>query len=56
MLNLLREIEGIETVGAMREALSEFPDDKRIGDAFGEPLRLEVLKNMDTGEEEISAW
>lgn len=51
MLKLLREIVGIGTVGALRQALAEFPDAMPLGDSFG---KVEVLENMDTGEQELA--
>ena len=54
MLKLLREIVGIETVGALRQALAEFPDAMPLGDWFGEAVKVEVLENMDTGEQELA--
>lgn len=54
MLKLLREIVGIETAGALRQALAEFPDAMPLGDSFGEAVKVEVLENMDTGEQELA--
>jgi len=45
MLKLLREIGGIETVGALRQALAEFPDEMPLGDIFGEAVKVEVLED-----------
>jgi len=47
---LEREIEGIETVGALREALTGMADDLPISDCFGDALLVAVYRNMETGE------
>ncbi|GEM_PF-5832977 len=47
---LEREIEGIETVGALKEALSGMADDLPISDGFGDGLLLALHRNMDNGE------
>ena len=51
---ILREQFGIETVGDLREALANIPADMRIGDNFGDPVKLEFLQDMDTDEKEIN--
>ena len=55
MEKILSEITGIESVGALREALADVPDDMTIGDAFGEPIKLEFLQDED-GEKSIAVW
>lgn len=47
-----REIEGIETVGALREALSELGlvDDVLISDGMDEAIQLTLYRDMETGE------
>jgi hypothetical protein len=46
-----REIEGIETVGALREALARFgvEDDTPICDGVGEGLMLTLYRDTGTG-------
>ncbi len=47
---LEREVEGIETVGALKEALSGMADDLPISDGFGDALLIAVHRDMETGE------
>jgi len=54
MYKLLREIEGIETVDAMREALREVPGDMRLCDVMGEHLYLAFYEDEDTGEKVVT--
>jgi len=54
MYKLLREIEGIETVDAMREALREVDGDMRLCDVLGEPLYLAFYEDEDTGEKALT--
>lgn len=46
------EKEGIETVGELRQALSEMKlvDDVPLSNGFGDPLSLTLLRDMETGE------
>ncbi len=46
-----REIEGIETVGALREALARFgvEDKTPICDGVGEPVMLTLYRDTGTG-------
>lgn len=53
MDRLIREIEGIETVDALREALVDVPGDRRLCDCGGEPIYMGFLQNEDTGEQVI---
>jgi hypothetical protein len=50
------EILGIEMVSDLRSALQAYPDDMPIGDAFGEPLKLELIEDPETGGKEITLW
>jgi hypothetical protein len=54
MYKLLSEIEGIETVDAMREALRDVPGDMRLCDVVGEALRLAFYEDEDTGEKALT--
>lgn len=45
----IREIDGIETVGALREALLSLPEDMPITDGVGELILLTVFEEKDTG-------
>lgn len=47
-----REIEGIETVGALKAAMSEMElvDDVPIGDMFMEPIMLTLYRDTETSE------
>ncbi|MDD2319150.1 MAG: hypothetical protein PHO83_03765 [Geobacteraceae bacterium] len=47
-----REIEGIETVGALREVFSDLNlvDNVPIGDVFGEPLMVTVYRDTKTAK------
>jgi hypothetical protein len=45
-----REIEGIETVGALKEALEGLPDDMPVGDCFCEGIMLTVFKDDENGK------
>lgn len=47
----VKEIEGVWTVGALREALLELPEDMAITDSLGEGLIITVLREAETGEE-----
>jgi len=44
-----REIEGIETVRALKDALEGFPDDMPVGDTFCEGIMLTVFRDDETG-------
>ncbi|MFH1028851.1 MAG: hypothetical protein V1791_12685 [Pseudomonadota bacterium] len=46
------EKEGIETVGELRQALSELKlvDDVPLSDGFGDPILVSLLRNMKSGE------
>lgn len=47
-----REIEGIETVGALREALARFGvvDEVPLCDGVGEPVMLTLYRDTETSE------
>lgn len=45
----IREIDGIETVGALREVLLDLPEDMPITDGVGELILLTVFEDKDTG-------
>lgn len=47
-----RQIEGIETVGALREALSDLGlvDDVPIADTFEDPIMLTLYRDSETSE------
>lgn len=47
----VKEIEGFETVGALREALISLPEDMPITDGLGESLLLTVYRDTETGDE-----
>jgi len=47
----VKEIEGIETVGALREALLDLPEDMPIGDGFGDQILLTVYREAETGDQ-----
>jgi hypothetical protein len=51
LLKREREIEAIDTVGALRDALARFGvDDKTpICDGVGEPIMLTLYRDMETG-------
>lgn len=53
MEKIIREIEGIETVDALREALADVPGDRRLCDYGGEPVYLGFLQNEETGDQVI---
>lgn len=50
---LIKEIDGIETVEALRAALADVPGDRRVCDYGGEPIYLGFLQIDDTGEQLI---
>lgn len=50
MDRLVKEVDGIETVQQLRDALIEFHPDMKIGDAFGEPLHLALREDTETDE------
>ena len=52
MLMREKEIDGIETVGDLRAALADVPDDMPLADCFGEPL-MAVLWN-EAGEQGVT--
>jgi len=47
----VKEIDGIETVGALREALLSLPEDMPIWDGVGELILLTVYREAETGDE-----
>lgn len=50
MLKLEREIDHIETVGDLRAALANAPDEMPICDSVGEALLVGYYRDMDTGD------
>ena len=54
-MNLRRiwEKENIETVGALREALADMPDDMPVCDGVGEPLLVSLFEDEETGDRSI---
>ncbi|HKI50503.1 MAG TPA: hypothetical protein VJ995_00375 [Geothermobacteraceae bacterium] len=52
-IQLLKQVEGIETVGQLRAALEGIPDEKSFTDVFGEPVCLTWCRLEETGEELI---
>lgn len=49
----ISQVAGLETVGQVRAALANYPDDMPIGDMFGEPLILNLVKDLDTEDLEL---
>lgn len=51
-LKVEREIEGIESIGALREALAELAlvEDVPLSDGFGDPLTVIVCRDMETSQ------
>ncbi|MFH1027337.1 MAG: hypothetical protein V1791_04975 [Pseudomonadota bacterium] len=51
-MKLEREIEGIETVGALREALADLGlvDAVPIGDMFLEPIMVSLYRDSETSQ------
>lgn len=47
----VKGFEGFETVGALREALLDLPEDMPLTDTMGEPLLLTVFREAETGDE-----
>lgn len=47
----VKEFEGFETVGALREALLDLPEDMPLMDPMGDPLLLTVYREAETGDE-----
>lgn len=47
----VKEIEGFDTVGALREALLDLPEDMPLMDPMGDPLLLTVYREAETGDE-----
>lgn len=45
----IKELDGIETVGALREALLDLSEDMAITDGVGELILLTVYEDRDTG-------
>ena len=51
---ILREIPDIGTVGELKAALSQFPDDTPVSDCLDEPLLIEVLQDEGSRETSLS--
>jgi len=47
----VKGFEGFETVGALREALLDLPEDMPLTNIMGEPLLLTVFREAETGDE-----
>lgn len=52
-LRRLWEKEPIMTVGDLREALADMPDEMPICDGVGEPLIVSLFKDEETGDRSI---
>ncbi len=50
---IVKQIDGIETVGGLRQALEEYIDDMPIGDVFGQSLCLTLVEEKETGERHL---
>jgi hypothetical protein len=48
-----KEIDGIETVGDLRAALADVPDDMRLADCFDEPLLAKLHEDKETGDQHV---
>ena len=51
---VLRERFGIETVDDLREAIADAPGAMSIRGALGDPVKLEYLQDMTTGQRKIA--
>jgi len=45
-----REIDGIETLGAFREATAGVPDDVPLQDLLGDGLLVTIWRDSETGQ------
>lgn len=53
---LERQFEGIETVGALREALSGLVDDVPVSDVADGCLTVDIVRNTETSELSVEIW
>lgn len=47
---LIKEVDGIETLGQLREAIADQPDDTPVSDGMGMPLLLSFLRTHNASE------
>jgi hypothetical protein len=54
MLMREKEIDGIETVGDLRSALADVPDEMPLKDCFDEPLMASLYQDKETGDQHVT--
>ena len=50
MPELLKEVDQLETLGDLRAALADLPDDMPISDGMGNPLLISVFESATATE------
>lgn len=48
------ESKDLETIGELRAAIADLPEDMPIGDAFGGSLIVQVFRDQETGDQEAT--